>query len=39
MKLNKVDEQVVAALKIKDLTLAELAEQTGLTQQRRFSGH
>ena len=36
MKLNKVDEQVVAALKIKDLTLAELAEQTGLPTKKVF---
>ena len=36
MKLNKVDEQVVAALKIKDQTLAEIAEQTGLPSKKVF---
>ncbi len=36
MKLNKVDEQVVAALKVKDLTLAELSEQTSLPTKKVF---
>ncbi|HTY76132.1 MAG TPA: hypothetical protein VMD05_11285 [Candidatus Nanoarchaeia archaeon] len=36
MKLNKVDEQVIAALKIKDLTLAELTEQTTLPSKKVF---
>jgi predicted transcriptional regulator len=36
MKLNKVDEQVIAALKVKELTLAELAEQTNLPSKKVF---
>jgi predicted transcriptional regulator len=36
MKLNKVDEQVIAALKLKDQTLAELAEQTNLPSKKVF---
>ena len=39
MKLNKVDEAVVAALKPvgkKELTLAELAEVTGLPEKKVF---
>jgi predicted transcriptional regulator len=37
MKLNKVDEQVIAALKDgKELTLQELAEATGLPSKKIF---
>ncbi len=37
MKLNKNDEKVVAALKAsKELTLTELAEQTGLPGKKVF---
>jgi len=37
MKLNKVDEQVIAALKeSKGLTLQELAETTGLPSKKIF---
>jgi predicted transcriptional regulator len=36
MKLNKVDEQVIAALKVKETTLAELAEQTNLPSKKVF---
>jgi predicted transcriptional regulator len=37
MKLNKVDEQVIAALKDgKELTLQELAETTGLPSKKIF---
>ncbi len=36
MKLNKVDEQVIAALKSKELTLAELSEKTGLHGKKIF---
>jgi DNA-binding IclR family transcriptional regulator len=36
MKLNKVDEQVIASLKAKDSTLAELAEQTSLPTKKVF---
>jgi predicted transcriptional regulator len=36
MKLNKTDEQVVAALKEKDFTLAELAEKTGVPSKKVF---
>ena len=36
MKLNKNDEQVIAALKEKDLTLAELAEKTGVPSKKVF---
>ena len=36
MKLNKVDEQVIAALKQKQSTLAELTEKTGLPSKKVF---
>lgn len=36
MKLNKNDEQVVAALKEKDMTLAELAEKTTIPSKKVF---
>ncbi len=37
VKLNKVDEQVIAALKeSKELTLQELAEKTGLPSKKIF---
>lgn len=36
MKLNKVDEQVIKALKTKESTLAELTEQTGLPSKKVF---
>ena len=36
MKLNKNDEQVVAALREKESTLAELAEKTGLPSKKVF---
>jgi len=36
MKLNKTDEQVIAALKEKELTLAELAEKTGVPTKKIF---
>jgi predicted transcriptional regulator len=36
MKLNKVDEQVIKSLKIKESTLAELEEQTGLPSKKVF---
>jgi predicted transcriptional regulator len=36
MKLNKVDEQVIASLKAKESTLAELAGQTGLPTKKVF---
>ncbi|HKZ88128.1 MAG TPA: winged helix-turn-helix transcriptional regulator [Candidatus Bathyarchaeia archaeon] len=37
MKLNKNDEQVIAALKAsKGLTLVELAEKTGLPSKKAF---
>ena len=36
MKLNKVDEQVIAALKTKESTLAEITEQTGLPGKKIF---
>jgi predicted transcriptional regulator len=37
MKLNKVDEQVIAALKEgKELTLQELADKTGLPSKKIF---
>jgi len=37
VKLNKVDEQVIAALKVgEELTLQELAEQTGLPSKKVF---
>jgi predicted transcriptional regulator len=36
MKLNKNDEQVVAALKEKDSTLAELSEKTGIPTKKVF---
>ena len=36
VKLNKVDEQVIAALKGKDLTLQEIAEATGLPSKKIF---
>ncbi len=37
MKLNKADEQVVAALKqAKEMTLAEISEKTGLTGKKVF---
>ena len=36
MKLNKVDEQVIAALKIKEQTLAEISEQTSLPSKKVF---
>ena len=36
MKLNKVDEQVIAVLKIKEQTLAEIAEQTNLPSKKIF---
>jgi DNA-binding IclR family transcriptional regulator len=36
MKLNKNDEQVVAALKEKESTLAELAEKTGIPTKKVF---
>jgi len=36
MKLNKVDEQVIAALKIKEQTLAEITEQTNLPSKKVF---
>ena len=37
MKLNKTDEQVLAALKqCKELTLAEICEKTGLTGKKVF---
>ena len=38
MKLNKIDEKVVAALKSggKELTLQELADQTGETSKKVF---
>jgi len=36
MKLNKNDEQVVAALKEKESTLAELAEKTGIPSKKVF---
>ena len=37
MKLNKIDEQVVAALKeSKELTLAEISEKTGVPTKKVF---
>jgi len=37
MKLNKVDEQVIAALKeSKELTLQELADKTGMPSKKIF---
>ncbi|MCW4017882.1 MAG: hypothetical protein NWF00_04275 [Candidatus Bathyarchaeota archaeon] len=36
MKLNKTDEQVVAALKEKDFTLAELAEKIDVPSKKVF---
>ncbi len=37
MKLNKNDEQIIAALKTsKELTLAEITEKTGLTGKKVF---
>jgi predicted transcriptional regulator len=36
MKLNKTDEQVVAALKEKESTLAELTEKTGIPSKKVF---
>ncbi len=36
MKLNKNDEQVVAALKEKDMSLAELAEKTAIPSKKVF---
>ena len=36
MKLNKNDEQVVAALKEKESTLAEIAEKTGIPSKKVF---
>jgi predicted transcriptional regulator len=36
MKLNKTDEQVIAALKEKESTLAEITEKTGLTGKKVF---
>jgi predicted transcriptional regulator len=36
MKLNKNDEQVVASLKEKESTLAELAEKTGIPTKKVF---
>jgi predicted transcriptional regulator len=36
MKLNKNDEQVVAALKEKDMSLAELSEKTTIPTKKVF---
>jgi predicted transcriptional regulator len=36
MKLNKNDEQVVAALKEKDMSLSELAEKTAIPSKKVF---
>jgi predicted transcriptional regulator len=36
MKLNKTDEQVVAALREKEMTLGEIAEKTGAPSKKVF---
>jgi predicted transcriptional regulator len=36
MKLNKTDEQVVAALREKEMTLNEIAEKTGAPSKKVF---
>lgn len=36
MKLNKIDEQVIAALKEKESTLAEITEKTGAPSKKVF---